>query len=66
MFVFRSLLVSLQQQKRIEMTTSNAEEIMYDLGRAVSMESLLHLVKQDIHTIYQNQPQQPCHCTTFI
>lgn len=27
---------------------------MYDLNRAISMDSLLSMVKEDIHTMYQN------------
>ena len=32
----------------------SSDKDMYDLNRAISMDSLLSMVKEDIHTMYQN------------
>ena len=39
-------------QKCALLLSSNKD--MYDLNRAISMDSLLSMVKEDIHTMYQN------------
>ncbi len=39
-------------RKCVLLLSSNKD--MYDLNRAISMDSLLSMVKEDIHTMYQN------------
>ena len=54
-----SLKESIDRESNIDLLrkcalllSSNAD--MYDLNRAISMDSLLSMVKEDIHTMYQN------------
>jgi hypothetical protein len=35
------------------MNNTNKEEFLYELSRSISMESLLLLIKKDIHTMFQ-------------
>lgn len=33
--------------------------VEYDLDKAITMDELLSLVKEDIHLMYQNEPECP-------
>lgn len=35
------------------------KKVEYDLDKAITMDELLSLVKEDIHLMYQNEPE--CH-----
>lgn len=54
-----SLKESIDRENNIDLLRKCAsllfsDKDMYDLNRAISMDSLLSMVKEDIHTMYQN------------
>ena len=54
-----SLKESIDRESNIDLLRQYAllrspNNDMYDLNRAISMDSLLSMVKEDIHTMYQN------------
>jgi hypothetical protein len=54
-----SLKESIDRESNIDLLRKcalllSSNKDMYDLNRAISMDSLLSMVKEDIHTMYQN------------
>jgi len=54
-----SLKESIDRESNIDLLRKcalllSSDKDMYDLNRAISMDSLLSMVKEDIHTMYQN------------
>ena len=54
-----TLKASIDKENNIDLLRKCAsllfsDKDMYDLNRAISMDSLLSMVKEDIHTMYQN------------
>ena len=54
-----SLKESIDRESNIDLLRKcalllSSNKDIYDLNRAISMDSLLSMVKEDIHTMYQN------------
>ena len=54
-----SLKESIDRESNIDLLRKcalllSSNKDLYDLNRAISMDSLLSMVKEDIHTMYQN------------
>lgn len=57
-----SLKASIDKESNIDLLRKCAmllslDKDMYDLGRAIPMNDLLSMVKEDIHTMFQNSAQ---------
>ena len=57
-----SLKESIDRESNIDLLRKcalllSSDKDIYDLNRAISMDSLLSMVKEDIHTMYQNAAQ---------
>ena len=62
-----SLKESIDRESNIDLLRKcalllSSNKDMYDLNRAISMDSLLSMVKEDIHTMYQTPPDEVPRC----